>query len=44
MTKRPIALIRIRHYGLPFEDSTHARVVVSGVLHHWVIVYDDIQH
>jgi len=31
-------LIKIRHYGSPFVNSDCARVVVSGVLHHYVLL------
>ena len=31
-------LIKIRHYGLPFMNSDCARLVFSGVLHHYVLL------
>jgi len=31
-------LIKIRHYGLPFINSDYARLVLTGWLHHYVLL------
>jgi hypothetical protein len=31
-------LIKIRHYGLPFINSDCARLVLTGLLHHYVLL------
>jgi hypothetical protein len=31
-------LIKIRHYGLPFANSDCARLIFTGVLHHYVLL------
>ena len=36
MTKTKI--IKIRHYGLPFVNTYAARLVMTGILHHYVIL------
>ena len=31
-------LLKIRHYGLPFFDSEDAVLMVTGCLHHYVLL------
>jgi hypothetical protein len=31
-------IIKIRHYGLPFVNSDCARLLLSGVLYHYVLL------
>lgn len=37
---KAISIIRIEHYGIPFIDSAHARLLATGVLHHYVVLFD----
>jgi hypothetical protein len=32
------SIIKVRHYGLPFINSSHAKLIFSGVLHHYILV------
>lgn len=31
-------VIAIRHYGIPFRNSEHAVLLVSGATHHYVLL------
>jgi hypothetical protein len=31
-------LIKIRHYGVPFVHSNYARLALTGMLHHYVLM------
>jgi hypothetical protein len=31
-------IIQVRHYGVPFEDSACARLLVTGMFHHWILL------
>ena len=33
-----LTIIKIRHYGLPFLNSDCARLVLTGMFHHYVIL------
>lgn len=33
-----ISIIKIRHYGLPFVNSECARLLLTGVLFHYVVL------
>lgn len=31
-------IIAIRHYGYPFHSNEHAVLLVTGILHHYVLI------
>lgn len=35
--KKPI-VIQIRHYGVPFIDSDCAKLLCTGILHHYIVL------
>lgn len=37
MTKN-YEIIRIEHRGHAFIDSAHARLLVTGLFHHWIVL------
>jgi hypothetical protein len=37
-SKRQYQIIQVRHYGVPFRDNEHARLLVTGMFHHWVVL------
>lgn len=37
MTKS-YAIIRIEHHGHAFIDNAHARLLVTGLYHHWIVL------
>ena len=32
-------IVKIRHYGMPFVNSYCAKVLVTGIFHHYVLIW-----
>ena len=35
---RKYQIIKVRHYGVAFQDSDCARLLVTGMFHHWIVL------
>jgi hypothetical protein len=31
-------IVQVSHHGVPFEDSPCARLLVTGMFHHWIVL------
>lgn len=35
-----ISIIKIKHNGMPFIDSACARLLATGIEHHYIVLFD----